>query len=227
MRLDLVAVNAAANVDTPRAPRVEREVFTPEELRSLLTAAEADTTIGPLVIVLACSGLRLGEGLALRWRDIDLARGTLRVERTLSEISDGKLIFGEPKTKRSRRTVELPERALAALRRQRAGVGAEPHPERLVFTDAKGGPWRRSNLVRRGWSGLLEAAKVPKLGFHVLRHTHATLLLAGGVPVHIVAGRLGHSSPAITLAVYPHAFEADGKAVSERLEALLETGTTR
>jgi integrase len=225
-RLDLIAVNPAASVPAPRAPRREREVFDPAQLRRLLSAAEGDASCGALSVLLACSGLRLGEALGLAWKHVDLARGLLRVERVLSE-SKGKLSFQPPKTTRSKRTVELPARAIEALRAHRERLKATPHPDRLVFPDSRGKPQRRSNLVRRGWHPLCRTAKVPTLGLHALRHCHATVLLAGGVPIHVVASRLGHSTPNVTLSVYAHAFEQDGRAVAERVEALLGGGDAR
>ena len=116
--------------------------------------------------------------------------------------------------------VTLPERAVTALARHRDRIEGEPDPDALVFTD-RGQPWRRSRFARAAWAPLLKGAGLPALGVHVLRHGHATLLLGAGVPVHTVSARLGHSNPSITLSVYSHAFEADGKAVAERVQGLL------
>jgi integrase len=98
---------------------------------------------------------------------------------------------------------------------------AMPHPNRLVFTDSQGGPWRRSNLLRREWHPLLGAAELPRLGFHVLRHTHATALLAAGHNPRAVAARLGHSRPSLVLDVYGHLLPGADEALTASAEAFV------
>ncbi len=147
----------------------------------------------------------------------------LHVRRTLVEAAHtGALTLAEPKTARSRRRVDLPAFAVAALRAHRTRLGAVPHRERLVFTDRRGGPLRRSNLHRRSFKPLLRRAKLPEATrFHDLRHTAASLALAAGTHAKVVQEMLGHASIALTLDTYSHTIPSMGREAAERLDALL------
>ena len=216
---ELLVRNPCAAVARPRAPRKEIRPLSPEEARTLLDEATGDPFEALYVLALT-TGLRQGELLALRWEDFDFERATICVRRTLTDVN-GKLAFGEPKTKRARRTVELPRLAVEALREHRARLGAIPHPISLIFQDAKGGPLRKQNLVRRSFHPLLKRAGLRKVRFHDLRHTAATLLLAEGVHPKVVQERLGHATIAITLDTYSHVVEGMQREAASRLDALL------
>jgi len=116
------------------------------------------------------------------------------------------ILFKELKSTRSRRTVELPEGLVAVLHKHMAAIRAVPHPDRLVLVDAKGGPLRRSSVLRREWYPLLERAGFGKerFGFHALRHTHGSHLCARGADVAAVSARLGHADAAFTYKTYVH-----------------------
>jgi integrase len=219
-RRGLIRVNVAAAVDAPQVAKKEIRILDERQTKKLLEAAAEEPRIGPLVTLMATTGLRLGEALGLRWRDLDLKGGKVRVERTLVEVN-GDLSFHEPKTKRSQRQVGIPNETLKVLRGHRSRLPGLPHPERLVFCDAKGGPWRRSNLTRREWHPLLEKAELPRIGLHALRHGHATALLAGGANPRAVADRLGHSQPSLVLDVYAHTLPGADRELTDRVEALL------
>ena len=224
VRLGLVRVNVAASIDTPRVPRKEIRVLDGEQTRHLLDVAVNDSKIGALVTLLSTTGLRIGEALALRWLDVDLRTGTIKVNRTLVEI-DGKFSFQEPKSKASRRKVGIPQETVDALRALRSKIRGVPHPERLVFTDRRCGPLRRSNLIRRDWHPLLKLAELPKTGFHILRHSHATQLLAAGANPRAVADRLGHSQASLVLDVYGHVLPGADRELTDRTATLLRPGS--
>jgi integrase len=152
------------------------------------------------------TGARQGELFGLQWGDVDLAEGVLTIQRTLSEIN-GHHQFEEPKTKRSRRRVDLPRYAVEALKAHRSRQQATPHPVTLIFTDGAGKPLRRSNFTRRVWHKLLEKAGLPRVKFHSLRHSHVTNLLAQGASLTAVSERVGHSRTSMTTDVYAHALE--------------------
>lgn len=233
-RRGLVRVNVADVVTAPRAPREPVRVLDSGELSRLLEAA-AGRRIRPLAVLLASTGLRIGEALALRWRDVELRDLRVRVERSQVELttkdSEGKktsrILFTEPKSAASRRVVGIPRSAAAALEALRSSLPATPHPSRLVFTDSRGGPWRRSNLLRREWHPLLEAAGLPRMGFHALRHTHASALLAEGHNARAVAARLGHGRPSLVLDVYGHLLPGADDALTASAEALVQGPKTR
>ena len=155
------------------------------KLRSLLEKLPEPSK--SLVWLLLLTGLRIGELLALRWQDVDLDAGLLRVRRTLYEGH-----FDEPKTRSSARTVPLSSRGLLILSRFKTGLEA---PETLVFRTSQGTPLCRRNLRNRQLDPVCEELKIPKIGWHTLRHSNATLLDAVGTPLGTVQSLLGHSSP--------------------------------
>jgi integrase len=207
----LVIRNAAALARPPYRPTRTltpgRDFLVPADLRRLLDVARVHP-LGPLVTVAATTGLRLGELLGLRWADVDLRARTVTVRTALARRLDGSFGLAEPKSARSRRTIDLPKLALTALERQkdlqaaareRAGAAWQNAEggEGLVFTDVAGRhlrPWD----VNKAFHALLDAAGLPSIPFHGLRHSAATLMLAGGVPLKVVADTLGHSTVVVT-----------------------------
>jgi integrase len=168
------------------------------------------------------SGLRLGELQSLQWRDADLERHRIMVRRTLTAMKDGSPVFGEPKTRNSRRTVWLPDLAIDALERQKTAQDAQRRlvapawrEYGLVFTTGLGTPLDGNNVRERHFVRLLEKAGLPRMRFHDLRHSAASLLLADGVPVKVVSEMLGHADVGTTLRVYAHVIEgSQAQAVS-------------
>ena len=197
------------------------------EARRLCSAAAEDTENGVLPILAVTTGMRQGELLALRWRDVDLERGTLAVTGTLQRVPNKGLTRDEPKTLRSRRQVRLPPTAVTALRRQQAAQAAA----RLVAGDRwNDGDWVFASpfgaplnawAVRRHFAALLKQAELPPIRFHDLRHTAATLLLGQGVHPKVVADLLGHTTVAMTLDRYSHVAVAMHQQAADALEAAL------
>ena len=192
VRWGLIPLNVCASVTPPRVPRTEIEPLDARQMEALLEAAKG-TDLHALWVLLATTGLRIGEALALRWDDLDLDARTMRVNRTVfrSEVS-------QPKTKSSRRTVKLSRLAVGALRQHHRAA-------RFVFCTASGNPINVSNLRNRSWKRLLERADLPSATrLHDIRHSTATLLLSRGVPVKVVSEMLGHADVSITLSIYAH-----------------------
>jgi integrase len=133
----------------------------------------------------------------------------------------GLLRLAEPKTATSRRRIDLPKIAVAALRRHRRRMLAAGHLGGHVFCDTDGGPIRKSNLIRRSFKPLLVEANLPDIRFHDLRHTAATLLLAQNVHPKVVQERLGHAQIHITLDTYSHVLPSMQKDATARLDRLL------
>lgn len=223
----LVARNVA-RLATP--PRVERRVprpLTVEEARRLLDAVRGDR-LEALYTVALSLGLRQGEALGLRWQDVDLEQGLLTVRYQLQRI-DGKLVLTEPKTVRSRRTIQLPAIALEALRahkvrqleeRLKAGPAWQGWDHDLVFTTTIGTPLEARSIVRH-FHKLLQKAGLPRMPFHNLRHTAASLLLAQGLDIRVVQQVLGHSQIALTANLYAHVMPVLLKEAAARMDALL------
>lgn len=200
--------NVAALARPPHVPgralEAGRDYLTAEQLRQLISVA-ALHPLGPLVTLAASTGLRQGEILGLSWPDVDRDAGRLTVRRSLARVHGGGFALAETKTRRSRRTIDLPKAARAALERQsglqetaRDAAGtAWQDVDELVFTDAVGRALRGSD-VNHGFHRLLDAAGLPSIPFHGLRHSCATAMLAAGIPLKTVSDHLGHSTIVVT-----------------------------
>jgi len=208
---------------TYRVPR--KEVWTPEELRAFLDGA-ASHTLHPLWVVMVATGCRLGEMLALKWTDVDLPAGVVKVRGNLQRIR-GAWVKSTPKTRAGERTITLPPEGLAALKIQRARLaewrlkaGADWQDTGLVFTGLKGQPLQPS-VVEHALARECERLGLPKVTPHGLRHLHASLLLDAGLPVPAVSARLGHARPSITMAIYAHKVGQDDRQAAEALARAL------
>lgn len=225
VRDQLLASNPAVAVRGPRVERQESRALTVAELHLLLDAVRGDR-LAALWLLLAGTGLRRGEALALSWTDLDLDGGALRVRGTLSRTSAG-LTITDPKTDRSRRTVPLPRQVVEALRAHKARQAAErlaagpAYAEHgLMFTTEIGTPLEPRNVLRR-FVTLAGRVGIDGVGLHSLRHTAATRLLEAGTDTRVVADLLGHSSTAITADVYQHVEARLRRDAADRLEAVL------
>jgi integrase len=203
------ARNVAALVDAPRVARAQMQALTAGEAKALMKAAESDRLAALLTLALA-TGMRQGELLGLRWQDLDLDAGAVRVTSAMQLTARG-LTLVEPKTARSRRQIEVEPRVIAALRRHRgnqiqerftAGPAWEDHG--YVFCDEDGGPIDGRELLRGWFRPLLVKADLPRVRFHDLRHTYASIALSQGIHPKIVQEALGHSTIAVTLDLYSH-----------------------
>jgi integrase len=223
----LISRNATSGLKLPMIAREEIDPLSPDETRRLLDAASGDR-LEALYVVAIATGLRQGELLALRWEDVDLERGLLRVRRTLTRVK-GKVSLGEPKTKKSRRSVNLTAAAVEALRshlsrqlEEMERLGSLYRPGGLVFANEIGGIINPSNLRNRSFARLLKRANLSSATrFHDLRHTCATLLLSRNVNPKIVSEMLGHASIAITLDTYSHVLPTMQETAIRALEEAL------
>jgi integrase len=209
VRWNLVARNVADLVDPPRNAHFQHTTLAPDEARELLRAAEGNR-LEALYVLALTTGMRQGELLGLRWRDLDLDRGALQLRGSLQRIG-GALVVIAPKTERSKRQVTLTPSAVASLRRHRAlqagerlRMGAAWQGEDLVFTNEIGRPIDSAALTRLSFRPLLKRAGLPSMRFHDLRHSAATLLLSQGTHPKIVSEMLGHSRIGTTLDLYSH-----------------------
>jgi integrase len=211
VRNHLVAHNAAeAAHRQPDSP--EQLTWTARQVHVFLDAVATDRLYA-LWRLAVTTGLRRGELVGLRWRDVDFAAGRIAVIQQRAK-GGGAVSAGPTKTKRGRRLVSLDDTTLAALKQHREAqdkekelLGAGYQDEDLVFCRADGRalhPDRVTKLLREH----VRAAGLPWIKVQGLRHTHATILLQAGVHPKVVQERLGHSSIAITLDIYSHAIPA-------------------
>jgi integrase len=169
-----------------------------------------------LVLVLGFAGLRLGEALALRVRDVSLdGVSTISVARTVEETSDG-LVYAPPKTARGRRTIAIPAFLADELRRHLEAVRPEADVDELLFVTARGDAVRPTNWRNRVWRSAARAAGV-RVTPHALRHAAASALIDLGASAVDVAQALG-DDPRVVLAVYAHAFESGGDELARLLD---------
>jgi integrase len=204
-----IAQNQAQAVRRPKVTGKEAAYLTPDQVRSLLIAAEG-SRYAPLFALLVNSGLRRGEALALHWSDIDFDAKLLRVRGTLARL-DGELVVTETKTAKSRRVVPLSPTAEKVLRdmrtrqmaeRLRAGAMWQPTP--YAFTTELGEPCDPRNALRALKAAAKRANLPSTVGLHTLRHSAASVMLSAGVPLKVVSEIFGHASVAITGDVYGH-----------------------
>jgi integrase len=225
VRQGAISTNPLALVDAPRHVAAQIEPLTARQAQAFLDAIRGDR-LETLFVLAIYTGLRQGELFALRWDDVDLRAGEIHVRRTTSEANDtGKpVVLDSPKTRAGRRPVRLTSQAAAALRAHRKRAMADAggaEPSEYVFTDSAGQLLRRSNVLRRSYYPALAKAKLPRIRFHDLRHTFATLLLAGGVHPKVAQEMLGHAKISTTLDTYSHVLPTMQDEAIAVLEAAL------
>lgn len=227
VRWGLTERNVAELADPPAVKSKEAAVWTPEQVRAFL-ASTADDRLAALWRLAAATGMRRGEVCGLRWSDVDLGAGQLRVAQTLVEVNY-QLQFSEPKTKAGRRTLALDPATVTALRghrkrqlEERLGWGPlwKGTVADLVFVKEDGSPIHPERLTR-WFDARVTKANLPRVTFHGLRHSYVTMLLRGGQPLRAVSARVGHASANVTNAVYSHVLPGDDEQAALAGAALL------
>lgn len=221
VRWRLLTVNVCDAVDSPRVVSKERPAFTQDEIQTLVKFADG-TPNGPLVLLAASTGARLGELLALTWGDLDGDRGCIKITKSLEQTRSG-LKVKEPKSAKGRRNIPLPEnvvRRLLLYREQQeaqAEAAGELWQENgLICCDGIGG-YRRPCTVSSAFRELAKRAGVRTMGIHALRHAHASLLANRGWSPKIIQERLGHSTIAVTMDIYSHVLPTTQQEAADSL----------
>jgi integrase len=222
----LIERNPALGAVLPRRSRPEMRPLTTGEARRFLEAVR-NHPLEALFTLALTSGMRQGELLGLRWRDVDWAARRISVHHTLVRMH-GRWWLGDPKTPKSERSVTLTEPTLDLLRAHRAHqaerlltIGHRTTDDDFVFSDEAGEPLWGRHVTTREFGPLLRRAELPPIRFHDLRHTFATLQLAAGTNPKIVSEVLGHKDVAITLDRYSHAMPTMQAEAMGRLDAML------
>ncbi|MCI0609112.1 MAG: site-specific integrase [Anaerolineae bacterium] len=174
--------------------------------------------------------MRQSELIGLKWEDVDWNLSTIRVKRQVRHFKGASYTFLEPKSKSGARTIILGKQALEHLRNHKReqemlinSAGEDWTCLDLVFPSGAGTPITASN-IRRAFRKLLAASGLPKIRFHDLRHTAASLMLNHGIPVLIVSKRLGHSKPSITIDVYGHLIPSRQEEAAQLMDNLMFDG---
>jgi integrase len=210
----LIEVNPVIGTKRPPVDKPKHTTWTGPQLLAFLATLTSEDRWAPLWTLALASGMRRGELMALRWSDVDLDTGLIAVERSVTQVGLDR-IYTTPKN-HDTRDLSIDPRTVAALKAWRmvqlserlAWGEAYQGTEDLLFTWQDGRPVR-PDYVTKAFVKSQAGAEVPRLKLHEARHTHATLLLREGVPVHIVAKRLGHKDASVTLDVYADAIPAD------------------
>jgi integrase len=190
--LEWIPSNPVLAVERPPAPQTDPDIrfLDKEELEALLRAVPDDylgPTDGALCLTAAMTGLRQGELVALRWRDVDWTAGVIRVRKNYTRGAEGK-----PKSRRSSRAVPMVDRVGAALDQhfKRSAYTADDY---LVFCHPQTGHYYDASKIRTRFQAALKSAQVRKLRFHDLRHTYGTRMAAAGAPLRSLQEWMGHA----------------------------------
>jgi integrase len=225
VRWRLINRNVSEDISPPRETHLhERQVLTPEQAQQLLAAAKGHRLEAMITLALT-TGMRRGELLALRWRDIDFGQNCLYIRRSASRLPGGYQVT-EPKTARGKRKNILPHFVMEALQQHRIRqkelkLKAGPYWEEndLVFCNIYGRFLNTQSLFVL-FSSLLKKAGLPHMRFHDLRHSAATILGAMGISAKVIQELLGHSSITITLNVYSHVLPSMQQEAMDKLDSL-------
>ena len=221
VRWRLLLENPADGLRVPQQPRNEMRALSVDQARTLLKAAEG-TKYGPVVAIALTSGMRPSEYLGLKWKDIDWARQTVSVVRSIRRLN-GKWCFSDTKRSRSRRPIKLQSWIVALLRDLQTKTSAQdldPEAPDLVFRTESGQPINADHLAKH-FRSILDLAGLPRIRLYDLPHSAATIALAAGVSPKVVSEQLGHASTAFTLDTYAHVLPHMQDEAAARVEAML------
>jgi len=227
VRRRMIPQNVASYVELPSSSRPPVVVWLPADVGAFLDRLDATADrLGPLFHLVIAAGLRRGEACALRWADVDLDRGSLRISRSRSTIGF-RVVEGAPKTKGSARTLSLDAGTVAVLRAHRKAQAEGRLAWGGAWVDTDGvfvredGELIHPEHVSNRFAAVVKAAGLPRIRFHDLRHTSATLGLAAGESMKEISDRLGHSTIGITADTYTHVLPAVAQESAERRAALV------
>lgn len=220
--------NVAKLVKTPKVPRYEMKIWDETQVNTFLKSTE-NTRYFTLFLLAISTGMRKGEILALKWEDIDFANSRLTVRRSYVRGYKG-FMFQEPKTTAGIRNILLPDQTVQSIKKhkinqnvERLKAGRHYQEFGLVFPTCTGKPMNPQQLDE-AWNKAIKHSKLPKIRFHDLRHTHASLLLKSGVHAKVISERLGHSNTSITMNVYSHLLPGMQEQAANKINSMIQLG---
>lgn len=209
----IIPSNPTDACELPKVEHREMQTIPEEQLQAFLAEAKA-TGVYEMYYIELATGLRRGELLGLKWQDIDWKNGIIKVRRQIARM-DGQIVEAPLKTKNSYRTVTISPQAIEVLKQQRANTH-----DQYVFPSPNGGPISPDS-VNNTLKRVLARAGIPKVRFHDLRHTFATIALQNGVDIKTVSGMLGHFSAGFTLDTYAHVTTSAQKEAAQTMGNVL------
>jgi len=225
VKWQILVRNPCDAVDPPKPDKKERNTFTTEETMELLEKAKGTLLHLPIMLAVT-TGMRRGEVIGLRWKDINLESGNLSIRQVAEQTKKHGIQFKEPKTDKSTRMVSLPKITADALNQYKVEqaqlflqLGKRLDGDSMVF-DSPLGLYAPSKLTV-DYMAFIKRNKFKHVTFHDLRHTHATHLLEQNIHPKIVSERLGHSTIALTLDTYSHVLPNMQKEAASVTDELL------
>ncbi len=219
VRHRLIDYNPVREAERPKARNIEKpesdkiRVLSPIQINSLLSIV-SDRKYFILFKLAVFTGAREGELLGLKWTDVLWATNQLYIKRTFNKGA-----WYDPKTKTSRRKIDLGPSVVSDLKKWR--LECPPSELDLIFPNEAGKPMCQANMMHRHFQPALKAAGIPKLRFHDLRHTYASLLIEQGENLKYIQTQLGHSNPSVTLNTYAHLLKPINQEAACRLEKMV------
>lgn len=228
VRQHLVPINVAHGAQPPRPQARQRsgpECWTAAQLVEFLGATK-HLRLSPALHLAATTGMRRGEIAGLRWGDWHYDTHRLSIARS-RQVVGGRSVEVPVKTRSSRRCIDLDgdtEAVLAAWRRRQQRDGHTTGLGDPMFTNTSGQPIHAESLYQL-FDRQVRKLELPRIRLHDLRHTHASLLVAAGVPIKVVSERLGHANPGFTMATYQHVLPGMGADAADRFGQLIAADT--
>ncbi|MBB4064750.1 tyrosine-type recombinase/integrase [Gellertiella hungarica] len=222
---DRLSKNPAAATTPPKVERTKMLAYDVAQTAELLEAFRPTRMFMPVMLAVMC-GMRRGEILALRWKDVDFANGSISVRESAEQVGT-EVRYKETKSGKTR-NVAMSVTVLEELKRHRLAqaeeqlrIGLRPDEESFVVAQADGRPLKPVSLTHE-WTRLLARTGLPRIRFHDLRHTHASQMLSAGVHPKVASERLGHSTIGITLDLYSHVMPGMQADAAAQVDAALQ-----
>ncbi|MEI5679563.1 MULTISPECIES: site-specific integrase [unclassified Mesorhizobium] len=223
---DRLTKNPAVATTPPKLERKKMLAYDASQTATLIDELRPTRMFIPTLLAVMC-GLRRGEALALRWRNVDLEGKSIAVIESAEQTKDG-VRYKEPKSGKAR-TVAMSSTVVTELKAHRARqaeeqlrLGVRPEAESFVVAQVDGSPLQPRSLTHE-WVRVIGKTSLPRIRFHDLRHTHASQMLSSGVHPKIASERLGHSTIGITLDLYSHVMPGMQADAAEQVDAAIRS----
>lgn len=229
----VIKESPVTNIEKPKVESKKAQVYTEEQVNILMGhLINADEKWKMIITLAITTGMRRGEILALQWDHIDLEKGKIYVQQSLTYTKEKGYIFRQPKTKNSIRTISLSLSVTEQLKQYkllknkeklRLGDKWDGHERFLLFSTWDGKPMYPTSITS-WWRKKIREIGLPHITFHELRHTSATLLINQGVHMKTISARLGHSKIGTTMDLYGHALDSADEAAANTFDHFFQQG---
>lgn len=226
VKWQLVAFNVSDNVEPPKPDLYQPTVYTKEQILTLMNDSKDSSIYLPIMIAIF-TGMRRGEICGLKWNNIDFENKTISIIETLYNIKDIGLIFDTPKSKKSIRKISISDTLIRILKdefvrqEQQKQIDKTYNSNNVVCCNLDG-TLINPDSINPKFERILNRLQLPKIRFHDLRHSHASLLLEQGAQLKVISDRLGHSTISITADIYTHVNDSINKELADSFDKLLQ-----